>query len=170
LAALAASLAGLVGLIYVLGAFALYSQLFAAGVPAGEALDEFTARRFVVIGVPMTILLAAVGGIVWWSASKVPRTGRLLVVPIAVIVTLAIGIIIANLAFPIALRMAVVQLKGEAATCLSGAYISTDAQGVHLADGVNHALRTVSSAEVAGVTLGSKKALGDQSIEPANCP
>jgi hypothetical protein len=118
----------------------------------------------------MTILLAAVAAIVWWSASKVPRTGRLLMVPIAVIVTLAIGIIIADLAFPIALRMAVVQLKGEAATCLSGAYISTDAQGVHLADGVNHALRTVSSAEVAGVTLGSKKALGDQSIEPANCP
>lgn len=54
--------------------------------------------------------------------------------------------------------------------CITGAYISSDANGVNLADGKAHRLRTVPTAEVVAVAIGKLQALRDQSITITRAP
>jgi hypothetical protein len=58
LVAAVASLLGLAGYVYVLGGLALYIELFRTGIPAGEAIDEFTSRRYLVVGLPIALAVA----------------------------------------------------------------------------------------------------------------
>jgi hypothetical protein len=69
---------------------------------------------------------------------------------------------------PINLRRALVTThSGE---CVAGAYISTDANGVNLADGKAHRLATIPTAEVVTVVISEKLALSDQSIRVTRAP
>jgi hypothetical protein len=69
---------------------------------------------------------------------------------------------------PITLRRASVTTQNG--DCITGAYISTDGNGVNLADGKAHQLRTVPTAEVVAVVFGKKLALSDQSIRVTRAP
>ncbi len=69
---------------------------------------------------------------------------------------------------PITLRQASVTTQNG--QCITGAYISTDSNGVNLADGRAHQLRTVPTAEVVSVVIGQMLRLSDQSITVARAP
>ena len=202
-----AGLLGLAGYVYVLGGLALYIELYRTGIPAGEAIDEFTSRRYLIVGLPIVVIVGAVFLVlvlvVRAISRKVPiwleKLGTALVTgnltrwfakPSAefvaflkehwptrpVPVLLAVGavlmvlcMVVATLVWPpITLRQASVTTQnGE---CITGAYISTDGNGVNLADGKADRLRTVPTAEVVAVVIGKKLALSDQSITVTRAP
>jgi hypothetical protein len=202
-----AGLLGLAGYVYVLGGLALYVELYRTGVPAGEAIDEFTSRRYLVVGLPIALIVGGVFLVVvlavkfisghapgWldklgkelesrsltkWFAKPGTKfvaslTGHWPTQPARVL--LAIGVVlmvlcIVAVAFvwpPITLRQASVTTQnGE---CITGAYISSDDNGVNLADGRARRLRTVPTAEVVAVVIGRKLPLSDQSITITRAP
>lgn len=84
-------------------------------------------------------------------------------------VLMVLCLLVAAFAWPaITLRQASVTTQnGE---CITGAYISMDSNGVNLADGRAHQLRTVPTAEVVAVVIGQKLPLIDQSISVTRAP
>jgi hypothetical protein len=202
-----AGLLGLAGYVYVLGGLALYVELYRTGVPAGEAIDEFTSRRYLLVGLPIALI---VGGVFLVSvltvkfischapegleklgnklASSSPtswfaKPGAKFVASLEahwptqpVRVLLAISAVLMVLCMvaaafvwpPITLRQASVTTQNG--QCITGAYISTDSNGVNLADGRAHQLRTVPTAEVVAVVIGQKLPLSDQSITVTRAP
>lgn len=207
LVAALAGLLGLAGYVYVLGGLALYIELYRTGVPAGEAIDEFTSRRYLVVGLPIALivgvvfltLVLAVRKISHKTPAWLDKLGTALVTrrltkwfakPGAKFVAflrkhwpkqparvlLAIGSVLMVLCMvavafvwpPITLRRASVTTHDG--DCITGAYISTDGNGVNLADGKANQLRTVPTAEVVAVVIGKKLALSDQSIRVTRAP
>ncbi len=207
LVAALAGLLGLAGYVYVLGGLALYVELYRTGIPAGEAIDQFTSRRYLVVGLPIALivggvfllLLLGVGFInrkapVWlenlgtelvtrrltsWFAKPSANFVELLrshwpTRPVPIL--LAIGAVLMALCMvaaafvwpPISLRQAMVSTQNG--QCITGAYISTDGNGVNLASGKADQLRTVPTAEVAAVVIGKRLALSDQSITVTHAP
>jgi MFS family permease len=175
-AAMFGALAGVVGVVYVLGGIALYVELSRTGVPAGEALDQFSGRRFIVIGVPVTAVagvVSACAGAVSWQLPKAkqwsPHWAAAWIagwVGICLLVAGGVG----YLAFPVKLRRAVVYLTTPRAACVAGAYVSTDSLGVHLADGIRDELQTIAPAQVARIRLLDKERLDQQAIRRVLCP
>jgi hypothetical protein len=209
LVAALAGLLGLAGYVYVLGGLALYIELYRTGVPAGEAIDEFTSRRYLVVGLPIALIVGVVFLTLVLAGRKIshntPASARLDKLGTALVtrrltkwfakpganfvsflrehwpkqparVLLAIGSVLMVLCMvavafvwpPITLRRASVTTK--TGDCITGAYISTDGNGVNLADGKAHQLRTVPTAEVVAVVIGKKLALSDQSIRVTRAP
>jgi hypothetical protein len=196
LAGILAGLAGVVGLIYLVGGLALYVELFQAGVPAGEAVEAFDARRFVLVGVP--VFAASVFGlaVAWavitalvltyrrlfskrgnpttaqpggWTAAHLRRHKVAALLGGGVILLLTAWGVAAVLWPSIELRRASVELTGE--RCIEGGYISADARGVHLADGKHDQLLTVANDRVVRVRVMDKSPLDEQSITPIRpCP
>ncbi len=202
-----AGLLALSGYVYVLGGLALYIELYRTGVPAGEAIDEFTSRRYLLVGLPIALIVGSVFLVVVLTvrcisghapkgleklgnnlASSSPtswfaKPGAKFVASLKahwptqpVRVLLAISAVLLVLCMvavaivwpPITLRQASVTTQnGE---CITGAYISTDSNGVNLADGKAHQLRTVPTAEVVAVMIGQKLRLSDQSITITSAP
>jgi hypothetical protein len=202
-----AGLLGLTGYVYVLGGLALYVELFRTGIPAGEAIDEFTSRRYLVVGLPIALIVGVVflvvvlavkfisgharGGLdklgeklksrslTKWFAKPGAKfvaslRGHWPTQPVRVL--LAIGLVLMVLCMvavafvwpPITLRQASVTTQnGE---CITGAYISTDGNGVNLADGRARRLWTVPTAKVVAVVIGQKLPLSDQSITVTRAP
>jgi hypothetical protein len=69
---------------------------------------------------------------------------------------------------PISLRQSSVTTQNG--QCITGAYISTDGNGVNLADGRADRLRTVPTAQVVAVVIGKKEELSKQSITVTRGP
>jgi hypothetical protein len=208
--------AGIVGYVYAMGAASLYLELWVAGLPKGEALDEFTSRRFVLIGAVvaaaaalLTVLLAVVirrlarprapvvtaapaaGGAAAPDAAPAaaPEAGgaagasgaaaaairparhaarafqrqeiwqKSLV--LGAVATLLAWLIVNTLIIHLSLRLASVQTPSG---CVSGIYISSDAEGVHLADGVSDRLLLIPTSEVRSVSIGVKRTVSGQPI------
>jgi hypothetical protein len=183
LVAALAGLLGLAGYVYVLGGLALYIELYRTGVPAGEAIDEFTSRRYLVVGLPIALIVGLVFLTLVLAVRKFAKPGANFVAflrkhwpkqPARVL--LAIGSMLMVLCMvavafvwpPITLRRASVTTQNG--DCITGAYISTDGNGVNLADGKAHQLRMVPTAEVVAVVIGKKLALSDQSIRVTRAP
>lgn len=209
LVAVLVGLLGLAGYVYVLGGLALYIELYRTGVPAGEAIDEFTSRRYLLVGLPIVVvfvvgvlalLVVVLVGVLavnfirghepkrrkptgndlasrrtsWfaklranfkqhWSKRPVP-----VLLAIGAVLMVLCLLVAASLWPPITLRQASVTTQnGE---CITGAYISMDSNGVNLADGRAHQLRTVPTAEVVAVVIGQKLPLIDQSITVTRAP
>ena len=184
-----AGLLGLTGYVYVVGGLALYIELYRTGVPAGEAIDEFTSRRYLLVGLPIVgvfvvgVLAVLVGvfavNCITGHAPKWLEKLRNVSVKLhwqPVSVLLAIGAVLMGLCLLVAaflwpaitLRQASVTTQNG--QCITGAYISTDSNGVNLADGRAHELRTVPTAEVVAVVIGQKLPLRDQSITVTSAP
>jgi hypothetical protein len=183
-----AGLLGLAGYVYVLGGLALYVELYRTGVPAGEAIDEFTSRRYLLIGLPIALIVGVACLVVVLAAkfinghapkwlkklgnTSLKRHWPTQPVPVLLVigaVLMVVCMVVAALVWPpITLRQASVTTQnGE---CITGAYISTDSNGVNLADGRAHQLRTVPTAEVVAVVIGQKLSLSDQSITVTRTP
>jgi hypothetical protein len=204
--------AGIVGYVYAMGAASLYLELWVAGLPKGEALDEFTSRRFVLIGAVvaaaaalLTVLLAVVirrlarprapvvtaapaaapdaapaaapeaGGAAGASgaAAAAIRPARHAArafqrqeiwqksLVLGAVATLLAWLIVNTLIIHLSLRLASVQTPSG---CVSGIYISSDAEGVHLADGVSDRLLLIPTSEVRSVSIGVKRTVSGQPI------
>jgi hypothetical protein len=207
LVAALAGLLGLAGYVYVLGGLALYVELYRTGIPAGEAIDEFTSRRFLIVGLPIAVIVGGVFLILVFVvraiSRKAPawleRLGTALVTrsltrwfakptrrfvafleerwptrPVPIL--LAIGAVLMVLCMvaaafvwpPIKLRQA--SVTTQSGECITGAYISTDSNGVNLADGRADRLRLVPTAEVVAVVIGKTLAVNDQSITVRRAP
>lgn len=176
--------AGIVGYVYGMGAASLYLQLWSAGLPKGEALDEFTSRRFVLIGVVVAAIAAGLTFLlalgIWLvarrrgakSGSQVPnhvraasafhnqriwRKSLALGAVGTVLAWLGVNTVILHLS----LRVASVR---TADGCLSGIYINSDAEGVHLADGVSKTLLLIPASEVLSLSIGAKQNVSGQPI------
>jgi hypothetical protein len=177
--------AGLVGYVYAMGAASLYVELARAGLPKGEALDEFSSRRFVLIGVVVAAAAAALTGLLALLIRKLahpPKPGsRAKVLPwarvfqrqaiwqrslaLGAIATLAVWLVVNLLILHLSLRVASVETPSG---CVSGIYISSDAEGVHLADGVSHSLLLIPTSEVRAVSIGVKRTVSGQPIRRCN--
>ena len=183
LVAALAGVLGLAGYVYVLGGLALYIELYRTGVPAGEAIDEFTSRRYLVVGLPIALIVGLVFLTLVLAVRKFAKPGANFVAFLRKLwpkhparVLLAIGSVLMVLCMvavafvwpPITLRRASVTTHDG--DCITGAYISTDGNGVNLADGKSNQLRTVPTAEVVAVVIGKKLALSDQSIRVTRAP
>ena len=82
-----------------------------------------------------------------WPKQRIPV---LLAIPVVLMV---LCLLVAAFLWPaITLRQASVTTQNG--KCITGAYISTDSNGVNLADGRAHELRTVPTAEVVAVVIG----------------
>jgi hypothetical protein len=176
--------AGIVGYIYGMGAASLYLQLWSAGLPKGEALDEFTSRRFILIGVvvaaiaaALTFVLAVVirklaSGQGATSSSRIPNPRKAASafhnqatwrksLALGAAGTLIAWLVLNTLILQLSLRVASVR---TAAGCLSGIYVNSDLEGVHLADGVSKNLLLVPASEVLALSIGTKQKVSGQPI------
>jgi hypothetical protein len=176
--------AGVVGYVYGMGAASLYLQLWSAGLPKGEALDQFTSRRFVLIGVVVAAIAAALTFVLALairtlaneqratSDSRIPNPRnaasafqsqaiwrKSLVLGAAG--TLIAWLVVNTLILHLRLRVASVR---TAAGCLSGIYINSDAEGVHLADGVSKNLLLIPTSEVLALSIGTKQRVSGEPI------
>ena len=179
--------AGIVGYVYAMGAASLYLELWVAGLPKGEALDQFAARRFLLIGVVVAAGAAALTGALAWlihhfgpdphesTDTKVlparvalrfrRRATWLQSLELAAIGTIVAWLVVNTLIIHLSLRIASVR---TASGCLSGIYISSDAEGVHLADGVSDSLLLIPASQVQAVSIGAKRAVKGQPIRPCD--
>jgi hypothetical protein len=163
--------------LYVYGGAALFVEYYKSGLPAGDIIDLLPARRFLVVGGPIVagsvIVLLALGGLV---ARLLPGTAKRYrestpVVGLGIFLAaslLAVGVG-AWFVWPLKLHEATVR---TAAGCVTGAFISADAQGVHLADGMAAAdgthgvplLLTVPDAQVRSVEVSGTRSIDELSI------
>jgi hypothetical protein len=180
--------AGVVGYVYAMGAASLYLELWTAGLPKGEALDQFTSRRFVLIGVVVAAAAAILTLLLSLAIRRLahpPKAGsEAKVLPprhaawifqrkaiwqrslaLGAIATLVAWLVVNTLIIHLSLRIASVQTPSG---CVSGIYISSDAEGVHLADGVSDSLLVIPTSEVRAVSIGVKRAVSGQSIRRCN--
>ena len=166
--------AGVVGYVYAMGAASLYLELWTAGLPKGEALDQFTSRRFVLIGAVVATAAAALTALLAlairklahppapastvkikparhaaWSFQRQAIWQRSLA--LGAIATLVAWLVVNTLIIHLSLRIASVQTSSG---CLSGIYISSDAEGVHLADGVSDSLLIIPTAKSGALDRG----------------
>lgn len=176
--------AGVVGYVYVMGAASLYLELWSAGLPKGEALDQFTSRRFVLIGVVVAVAAAALTvllSVAIRTAARrpdTPSTAKALparhaawafqrqaiwqkALALGAVGTLVAWLIVNTLIIHLSLRVASVQTSFG---CVSGIYISSDANGVHLADGVSDTLLEIPASQVRSVSVGAKRTVDGQPI------
>jgi hypothetical protein len=179
--------AGIVGYVYAMGAASLYLELWVAGLPKGEALDQFTSRRFLLIGVvvtagaaALTALLAFVIRALGPDPAESVEGARLLgrvasrfrrratwqqSLTLAAVGTVLAWLLVNTLIIDLSLRLASVRTGSG---CLSGIYISSDAEGVHLADGVSDSLLVIPASQIKAISIGAKRTVSGQSIRPCN--
>ena len=179
--------AGIVGYVYAMGAASLYLELWVAGLPKGEALDQFTSRRFLLIGVVVAAgaaaLTAVLAALIHHFGPDPGESVDTKVLPARVALRFrrratwlqslelaAVGTIVAwlvanTLIIHLSLRIASVR---TASGCVSGIYISSDTEGVHLADGRSDRLLVIPASAVQAVSIGDKRAVNGQPIRPCN--
>jgi hypothetical protein len=176
--------AGVVGYVYAMGAASLYLELWTAGLPKGEALDQFTSRRFVLIGVVVAAaaaILTLLLSLAIRTLAHPPKAGaEAKVLPprhaawifqrkaiwqrslaLGAIATLVAWLVVNTLIIHLSLRVASVRTSSG---CLSGIYISSDAEGVHLADGASDRLLLIPTAEVQALSIGAKRTVSGEPI------
>jgi hypothetical protein len=176
--------AGVVGYVYAMGAASLYLELWTAGLPKGEALDVFTSRRFVLIGAVVAtaaaVLTALLAVAIRTLAHPPAPASTVKIKParhaawafqrqaiwqkslaLGAVGTLVAWLVVNTLIIHLSLRVASVRTTSG---CLSGIYISSDAEGVHLADGVSDRLLLIPTAEVQALSIGAKRTVSGQPI------
>jgi hypothetical protein len=171
-----AGAAGLAGFVYAVGGITLYFILRRAHIPTGEGLDHFSARRFIVVGVPVAIGVAVVALVAtsllrptvtrvyqghkdgvdraakfFWP--KLSSAEHILVIGGGVVVALVAWWCVVWWFYPFELGVAKVYTK---AGCTQGPYVSTDAQGVHLADGRHGQLQLIPLDDVIALSVSEK--------------
>jgi hypothetical protein len=163
---IAAGFIGLGGYLYVFGGIELFLSFDDAGLPAGDAIDVFAARRFLtvglfVVGIVLVFTLASLAVVVFmmavrprWKPDAEQRTATMFRFAVGLFALWTVVITVgAPLVKPFHLRVARVLTVQN--TCVQGAYLGTDSVGTHLVDGKRKRLLLIPTADVKSVALGS---------------